>query len=55
MKKLFVSDLDGTLLKIGNDYSAGVSEENKNIREKSESIYSRLYFDIFDYFDALLA
>ena len=34
MKKLFVSDLDGTLLKIGNDYSAGVSEENKNIIQK---------------------
>ncbi len=34
MKKLFVSDLDGTLLKIGNDYSAGVSEENRNIIQK---------------------
>ncbi|MEG0076526.1 MAG: HAD-IIB family hydrolase [Anaerorhabdus sp.] len=32
--KLFVSDLDGTLLKIGDQYSAGVSEENKQaIRE----------------------
>lgn len=29
MKKLFVSDLDGTLLKIGNEYSAGISEENR--------------------------
>ncbi|SJZ45700.1 HAD-IIB family hydrolase [Anaerorhabdus furcosa] len=27
--KLLVSDLDGTLLKIGDQYSAGVSEENK--------------------------
>ncbi|MBR5005363.1 MAG: HAD-IIB family hydrolase [Erysipelotrichaceae bacterium] len=34
MKKLFISDLDGTLLKIGNEYSAGVSEENKNIIQK---------------------
>lgn len=29
MKKLFVSDLDGTLLKIGNSLSAGVSLENR--------------------------
>lgn len=28
-RKLFVSDLDGTLLKIGNDPSKGVSDENK--------------------------
>lgn len=28
-KKLFVTDLDGTLLKIGNDLSKGVSEENR--------------------------
>ena len=34
MKKLFVSDLDGTLLKIGNEYSAGVSEENRKIIQK---------------------
>ena len=34
MKKLFVSDLDGTLLKIGNHYSAGVSEENRKIIQK---------------------
>ena len=30
MMKLLVSDLDGTLLKIGNQWSAGISEENKN-------------------------
>lgn len=29
MRKLFVSDLDGTLLKIGDEYSAGISEENR--------------------------
>lgn len=28
-KKLFVTDLDGTLLKIGNELSKGVSEENR--------------------------
>ena len=28
-KKLFISDLDGTLLKIGNEFSAGISEENR--------------------------
>ena len=37
MKKLFVSDLDGTLLKIGNEYSAGVSKENKEIIQKYTS------------------
>ncbi len=28
-KKLFISDLDGTLLKIGDEYSKGVSDENR--------------------------
>lgn len=37
MKKLFVSDLDGTLLKIGNEYSAGVSKENKEMIQKYTS------------------
>lgn len=30
MRKLFISDLDGTLLKIGNDYSAGISAANRS-------------------------
>lgn len=28
-KKLFISDLDGTLLKIGNEYSKGISDDNR--------------------------
>lgn len=29
MLKLLVTDLDGTLLKIGNELSAGISDENR--------------------------